>query len=335
MKKNEYTQDSIRDLIIKFLRGETSPGEVIIIEEWLNEDPSHREEFHRINTTVQAIGNGMQNKGKSVDDAWRSLSSSIESGSKEARSVPFRKPGLPLYKIAASVVIAVAAGLAAWTYFTNNDFSFLPQSAFLLREGKSYFMLPDGSEVWVNAGSSVQYDKDFGTNVRKIILKGEAFFDVRKSKVPFIVSTENINVEVKGTRFNVESFRNGDVKTTLEEGRVVLKIRKTNETYAMVPGDQITFNKRSSKVAVEKVNTSDYTAWKEDHLVFQNAPLSDIARKLENRYKVKIRMDSTIGEREKITMTLKDESLEEALDLIALSSSLKYRISGDAVVIFE
>ena len=114
-----------------------------------------------------------------------------------------------------------------------------------------------------------------------------------------------------------------------------MKVKGLQKTYDMKPGDQVTFEKASNNVMLKKVDPSNYSAWKEVVLEFENEPLNTIVSKLENRFKVRIEIDSLISARENLTMTIKDESLDEVLKLIRLSSSLKYKMSDDKVIIFE
>jgi len=103
----------------------------------------------------------------------------------------------------------------------------------------------------------------------------------------------------------------------------------------MQPGDQIIFNAQSKKVVLKKVNPSHYTAWKEDYVHFENNSLDDIVLRLENRYKVNITIDAALAQKESITMTIENESIEEVLELIKLSSSLQYTIKDKQITIYE
>ena len=103
----------------------------------------------------------------------------------------------------------------------------------------------------------------------------------------------------------------------------------------MKPGDQIMFNAESKNVVLKKVNPALFSAWKEDYLHFENTLLSDIVLKLENRYKVNITIDDALAHKEWITMTIENESIEEVLELIKLSSSLQYTIKDNQITIYE
>ena len=197
-------------------------------------------------------------------------------------------------------------------------------------------VLPDNSVVWLNTNSSLEYPPAFGNTAREVTLKGEAFFDIEKGSKPFIVKTGNVQVHVKGTRFNVQAYKEEDsVKTTLEEGRVELHIKGKDSFYVMNPGDQITLNTKVNDVVLRKVNPSNFSAWKEERLVFENTRLADIAARIENRYKVKISIAPSIGYRERLTMTIEHETLDEVLEMIRLSSRLKIKKDNNEITFYE
>jgi ferric-dicitrate binding protein FerR (iron transport regulator) len=150
-----------------------------------------------------------------------------------------------------------------------------------------------------------------------------------------LVKTDQISIRVKGTKFNVRAYEGEDANTTLEEGKVELTVSGQDQTYSMRPGDQITVAKKEQKITFQKVNPANFSAWKEDTLVFDNTPLSQIILKLENRYKVKIVIDQALAERERLTMTISQESIDEILEMIQLSSRLNYRKEKNHIVIYE
>jgi ferric-dicitrate binding protein FerR (iron transport regulator) len=197
-------------------------------------------------------------------------------------------------------------------------------------------VLPDNSVVWLNTNSTLEYAADFGTATREVSLKGEAFFDVKKDSKSFIVKTDNISIYVKGTRFNVRAYANeADIKTTLEEGKVELQVKGDKDIFTMRPGDQITFNSNLKKITRNTVDPTDYSSWKEERLVFDDTPLRDIILKLENRYNVDIEVDSALAEKERLTMTIEQETIDEVLEFIQLSSGLKYKKDKNQISIYE
>jgi ferric-dicitrate binding protein FerR (iron transport regulator) len=335
--EDDNSPKHIKDLIIRFLKKETTPAEIKILEDWLKEDMTHRIQFDKINTTFHAISSA-EHPGQSLDDAWETVSNKIsEEDQTEITINPSRSSAFFLLKIAASVIIIMGIGWGVLNHYAPSLISFKSNEVVYTAAGdRTLIVLPDGSKVWLNANSALRYDADFGINSRDVKLKGEAFFDVTKSKIPFIVATDKLSIRVKGTRFNVRAFNNdGNERTTLEEGHVVLKVSGNEQQYDMKPGDQIIVNRSSNEVIRRKVKPSNYSAWKEERLEIVNESLGDIVHKLESRFGVTIEIDSVIAERENLTMTIHDETVGEVLELIKLSSSVKYSINNDHIRIYE
>lgn len=326
----------IKDLIIKFLEKEADPSEIEILEDWLKQDELHRKQFDEINDTFQAALSLGRFTHQKTDHAWEKLSQRIKQDEPEKDVVINGFSGRWLLKIAASVLIVLLAGMAAWYVIPQNDPSKNLAVVQNSIDSKTKLGLPDGSVIWLNTNSSIEYDADFGKSARHVTLRGEAFFDVKKGSKSFIVKTNNLSIEVKGTRFNVNTNDLlGNEKTTLEEGRVVLQINGTGTVYEMSPGDQLAFNRTTNEVILQKVNPSHYSAWKEEKLIFDNVLLADIIKKLENRYQVTISIDEAIAGRERLTMTIEHESIEEVLEFIELSSRLQFKKEKDHILIFE
>lgn len=330
MDLNKATPQEIEDLIVRFLRRETAAYEMRKLEEWLKQDPSHRVQFDEINAAYQALhGNYAR---KSPHDAWKSLSDKLEE--KKEIDLPVTRR-YSYYKIAASIALLLVSFAGIWKYsVSGNDYA---SSEMVAKAGdeKKQLILPDGTIVWLNADSYISYGKEFGIRNRNVSLTGEAFFDVAKTGVDFVVATHSMSIRVKGTRFNVSAFSDNNESTTLEEGSVALTIKGQDQPIDMKPGDQVTFNEHSSEVTRKVVHAPSYSAWKEEELRFDNSSLKDVIDEIGKRYKVIISIESSTAGNEHLSMTIRNETLEEVLELITISSSLKYKVEGNQVKIYE
>lgn len=331
MELNSFSPDEIEDVIIRFLRHQTSPEEIRLLEEWLGQDVANREQFDKINTTFQALRDD-QPQYQSEDAAWESVAGKLENPVRIQRVKhlhPFRHS---LVKIAATVLLLVVASFAFWRY-TMEDKPFIADSITIhAAPEKRKIILPDQTTVWLNANSSLTYGERFNHDNRNVTLQGEAYFDVAKTGVDFIVTTNNLVIQVKGTRFNVKATPGDKEYATLEEGKVLLKVSGYNESFDMKPGDQLVFNKESKELVLQVVNAPSYSVWKEEQLVFNDVSLSEISLKLEKRFNVNITMDETSASQD-LSMIVRDETLEEVLELIRISSSLRYSIQGNEVTL--
>lgn len=151
---------------------------------------------------------------------------------------------------------------------------------------RAQFILPDGTKVWLNGGSTLTYPLVFNRE-RKVVVEGEALFDVVKSKSPFIVSMGKINVKVLGTRFRVSNYFSEQVSVFLIEGSVKVYLPKNQENNVILkPGQQL-------KVENGEWLISEISApilWQEDIYIFQNESLANILKRLERYYDVKFKV---------------------------------------------
>jgi len=335
MTPKDPLETPIKEIIFRFLEGIATEKEIVTLHKWLRENEANRKYFDEVNNTYQASVTLNRFNHRMVDDDWAKLTNRI--GEAKTHQLPKRKASLlVLLKVAASICVLVIAGALLFNYFENND---VQKQGTIVRNSNNNntrIVLPDGSTVWLNANSTIEYSPDFGQSLREVALKGEAFFDVKKDGKAFIVKTDNMQVHVKGTRFNVEAYKkNGTVKTTLEEGKVELHVDGNDKFFTMIPGDQLILNTKLNDVTVQKVDPTNFSAWKEEKLIFDNVPLSEIATKLENRYKVKITIKSAKAKRELLTMTIEQEDIEEVLEMIKLSSKLRVKMESNEIILYE
>lgn len=155
--------------------------------------------------------------------------------------------------------------------------------------GKDFHLtLSDGTKVWINTESSLKFPNIFTGNERRVILRGEAYFDVSPNKkCPFIVCTEGLETVVLGTKFNVYSYNKEQRNITLVEGKVKVNNTISNESTLLNPGQNISYD-QTEKSTVESVNTAVYTAWTEGMFYFEDKPLKEIMSTLGRWYNVDI-----------------------------------------------
>lgn len=205
--------------------------------------------------------------------------------------------------------------------------------------GKKYeVQLSDGTIVYLNAGTSLRYPVQFVKNQnREVYLLGEAYFEVEKDKAhPFTVNTQSVNVEVLGTKFNVDTYtENRSTNVVLVEGKVSLyKDQKTNEDQVYLkPGMKGSNIKGQSKITTEEVNTDYYTAWVKGSLVFKNDSFDDIIKKLERHYNVTfINRNKMLG-KEIFNARFDNEPIEVVLKYFSDSYAIDYNIDRDKITI--
>jgi transmembrane sensor len=200
------------------------------------------------------------------------------------------------------------------------------------RGGQFQVNLPDGSKVWLNAASSIRFPTVFNSNERKVELKGEAYFEVAKNKEkPFRVSTVNQVVEVLGTHFNVNAYRDESFeKTTLLEGSV--RINKGTETVLLKPGQQSRLNKNTG-IKVSEADSEEVIAWKNGMFQFNNADIKTIMRQIARWYDVDISYEANINTDVRFNGEIpRNAAIREILDMLDFAE-IKFKIQGNKIII--
>lgn len=193
-------------------------------------------------------------------------------------------------------------------------------------------MLPDGTEVFLNANSNVAYKNDWKEGTpREVWIRGEAFFHVKKTahKDKFTVHTDAFDIEVTGTSFNVVN-RKGNSMIILKEGSVKIH-RKDEPDITMQPGDVVEF---SNKKIEKKINTTaNYLAWTENKLVFDNTPISQVAAIIQQHYGVAINLKGADIATKTITGILPNNNLDVLLEALEATQDFEIVHSKDEILI--
>ncbi|HLO38559.1 MAG TPA: FecR family protein, partial [Lacibacter sp.] len=221
-------------------------------------------------------------------------------------------------------------------------------------------VLPDGSTVWLNAGSKLDYTRIGKSGNREVELTGEAFFDVVKNpERPFIIHTSKIDVKVLGTKFNVKAYpEDKTVETSLVQGSVEVFVKnRPGEKYLLKPNQKLvllnnieaealpkaTFNSRNLKLPIIAIDHLTYrnndtvaieTSWIQNKLVFVDEPFAEVARKMERWYDVKIEFKKKSLEDELLNGDFRKETLTQALEALRFTTDFKYRIDEKTVIIY-
>jgi transmembrane sensor len=274
---------------------------------------------------------------------------------------------IKLARVAAILVLAIVTG-GILSYILFSAHASKQVSVFQIKApygSRSELTLPDGSTVWLNAGSNIQYDDGFNKQNRNLYLEGEGYFKVAKNKhLPFIVKTTAIHIKAIGTEFNVKAYANDNtIETTLIEGKITLENEnkpggKRKEIY-LEPYQKAVYVKNSKKMDItslkkltasqdlkpvstesdmfisKKIDPLPDIAWKENKLIFKRAELENMAVTLERKYNIAIYFESEEVKKFRFTGTLEDETLQQVLDVIKLTAPIDYSLKGKEVTIHE
>lgn len=191
--------------------------------------------------------------------------------------------------------------------------------------------LPDGTTVCMNANSILKYKENFGTANRNIQFYGEGYFKVRRNaSLPFIIKTKTVQTKVLGTEFNLRCYDTEDVHVTLVKGSV--EVAMDSEKVRIAPNQDAYLAEGSVKV--QEVNPKDFTSWKEGILYFDNATLRTILQQLGKVYNVNVVCrDKQLLDKHYHFMCSMNDSLDEALHLLNLTSDINVKLHNNAIVI--
>jgi len=330
------------DLLAKYLNSECDSDEIKQVEDWINSSFEHRLEFEKLSRAweLAAAGYGF-GQWHAKDSKESFLLKVIQNqagiiGEKENLIQNTRRQIVVFWKYAAVAILIM--GLSSLWVFTRPGS--LTEGTFteiaVPKGSKSQMSLPDGTQVWLNADSKIKYAPDFNVNDRNINLVGEAYFEVAKNQSKtFSVNAGGLIVEAVGTAFNVKAYPEENVvEATLVEGLInVGLVDKSKERLALKPNEQLFYyksgqgNNQSDRLLVSKgIGTSSVTSWMKGQLEINGETLKSIAVKLSRQYDVKIQFEDANIEDLRFTGVFNNETIEQILEVIKISSPVNYRI---------
>ena len=201
--------------------------------------------------------------------------------------------------------------------------------------GEYQVMLADGTKVWLNSASRLIYPQSFMGKERRVVLSGEAFFDVaHDAERPFIVETSRMNVKVLGTRFNVNDYDdNEEVSTTLVNGSVEI-VSGGQQAFRLVPGEQA--YGKENELEKREVNVRLYTSWIDGKFLFNNTELEEIAKQISRWYDVEIFFSNESVKKVRFTGAIvKFKPLDDLVRMIESTSQVRFSVKGKTIVISE
>jgi transmembrane sensor len=359
------------ELLVKYLTGIATKEERKEALLWIHQSKANERHFDQLRDVYEASKTAQSSSVYQTDLSWERVKSmyykrrfSKLSGKNDSNRLYYIRETL---KYAALILVILAAVI--WGIrFSGKPLPAGDQIIWTEVEAplgsKSSITLSDGTKVWLNSGSKLRYSNQFGKEEREVVLVGEAYFHVTKhKKKPFIVKTGYVNVTALGTEFNVKAYPEENIiQTTLVQGLVTINKDPSvsggseKEIY-LEPNQSVTFMKNREALPEKKARKKDskeksplkedrlvfqsridpivYTSWKDTRWIIRSEQLSDLAIKLERRYNVKFQFCSESLRKYKFTGILRDETLEQVLNLMKLSAPIEYSVSGNEVVITE
>lgn len=323
--------------IAKYLSDNSDSKEREALFAWVKEDPANKTLLEDSMEVWEASESADLAFQPNMDAAWNKMDGRLQiarqTDNQEAiiRPITFFKPWM---RIAAAVVILL--GIVLWQYPNLSDSEMIERQT--IAQEKTTIELPDGSSVWLNQNSSLQYEKSFDKRI--VYLEGEAFFDVAKRNgQSFEIFAGDSKTKVLGTSFNVRAYPNENkVEIAVETGKVDFSAENDSKENALLTkGEFATYTKSSQEVKKLTWTKLNAAAWKKGALRFDKSQLVEVIESLERYYDIEIKVSNP-----KIynciwlnTGTHEKPVLEELLKLIEYTNDLKVERVTDTAFSFS
>jgi transmembrane sensor len=298
-------------------------------------------EMEDLTSLWEAAGTNYSYFAADPEKAWLNIQNERTKAEKIQQYKIFK---LRVLKYAAMIVVILGAGFAAYQVMNKPEKQIEAPLIMAVTETEAHPLnltivtLPDGSTVKMNASTRIEYPERFASNIRKVKLTGEAFFDITHDATrPFIVETANASVEVLGTSFNVSAYPNsGLVEVNVENGKVKLtqntKGITANKFEFLLAGHHGWLKVAEGQMGQEKMLAPNYSSWITKEIVFQHTPLAEAFQVLENTYHVRIKMEtSDIGTITSNT-NFANKELDFIVDVIARTHKLKVTRNTNEII---
>ena len=337
------------ELFEKYLSGTMSPDDQKKLESWIEADPVRLEELK----DMKIIWESSKKRGISVN-VDRAFQRVIEQTDIERTPDIRMQPKLHYYerkksfahssfyqalRVAAVIVFLIGIG-----FFVMNDrpapvadqTTSETQEIITERGQRTQLRFGDGTLITLNEMSVLRFSKHVSNDTREVHLAGEAFFEVTPGEKQFIVRAEDAIVKVHGTSFNVSAWPDNDwVDVVVTEGSVSVNSDSAPDSDWLVlrEKDRSRIVRGMGPTSPEKVDMQAYIAWLSGKLIFDNTPLKEVLSQLERRYDVTFIVSDPALYARRLTASLKDESINDALNLFHLTLNLKFELMDSVVVI--
>ena len=314
-------------LMVRYLSLEAGKEEILAFEKWLDEESVNRDIFQAYRKLWEHVGKVGAVAGLDMDAEWKSLEARMEKNVQThmIRMNPMKRKRMMVSRYAAAAVVVFALTFGS-VYISRN----YGTQNMITEDTTQELVLPDGSEVSLNAHSSLQYKKRFSKDLRLVSLEGEAFFQVERDKSrPFIIKADGIEVKVLGTSFNVKAYGDHDeIEVIVSTGQVALtKPGEVPESLILKPGNKGVFNRTDHTLAISRDIDRNYLAWKTRSIVFEDQSLVEVVQILNRVYNSSIVITSDTLKKARITTYFNDQTLDAILNV--LSATLDFDMEQD------
>lgn len=344
-------------VLARYLADACSSEEASAIDAWLDADPTRRQLMEELKTIWEASDAPVSRLDDATLEAdWKRLAAAMDAS--EASAVPPSAAGRTeraprrrrsarshtsvlqsaLYLILFGLLVVGSAWLG-WMQWGPLETPF--REVVAERGERANIQLADGTRVTLNVDSRLRIPTTFDADTRSVYLEGEAYFDVATDSTrPFIVHANDAVINVHGTSFNVRSYPEDQrVEVAVVEGAVSLRPQQVppdDEGARLEPGQVGQLERNATRVTTQTVSdVSPLLGWVQGRLVFEDAPLSEVAARLERWYNLRFHLADPRLDSLRLTANLKSRSVHNVLDVVSASLDIQYRIQNNTVILAD
>jgi ferric-dicitrate binding protein FerR (iron transport regulator) len=330
----------LQELMIRVITGRASGEETSELLKMVETSEENKQAFADFKNTNVLAGLRDHYDGMDLEERYKNLKDRIRSSEENAENmlrIETRKILLNLRQIAASIVFIVGISVLISCLFFRSGSSETAYHQLVVPSGQqAQLTLSDGTVIWLNSRSKLRYPGKFARTNRKVLLEGEAYFEVAPNEhKPFIVNSELLGIKVLGTSFNCSAYPDDKtVKITLVNGSVSVTGKHDREIVRLVPGQTAIYTRSDNKMVLTNDETGLYTSWREGQFKFYKMTFGDIARRLSRNFNVTFRIENQEMNNTTFNGSFYNyESLDQILHILQKNYPFHYTITKNEVII--
>lgn len=323
--------DHIIDLLQRYISGEIGPDEFSELQEYINHTPDK--------DLIFLLQRQWENQNPRAPLYKKDIKKIIRYIQQE--TVPHKTASMLRFKwfqAGVAVLFFLLVGLSIYLYIGKQEYVRLGERDFVMRTGKGErvsMVLPDGTQVRLNAESVLSYQQNFGHSNRSIAFIGEGYFEVAKDvEKQFVIHTQYLDVKVLGTTFNLSVYGEDKIlELALISGMIEVSTNhEPVQTAQLYPNEKALFDTQTKQLTVAKSFHQDETAWIENKLVFRSEPLKEVLRQIGRKYGVAVEMEIAELEQDRYTGVF-DDDIYGILNILKEHYGFDYKISKNTLYI--
>lgn len=291
-------------LLVSYWKGEATEAEKLQVEQWLAASSENQQLFDQWKQAWQHAGAMADFEAIDVEANWKEVKRKITTEEKPGRQIGFFPN---VWRYAAAIVLIATVSFLAWQWMTTPEMLSVTASSEPMNVS-----LPDGTQVWLNKGATLDYPEQFAADNRQVELTGEAFFEVvHMPEKPFSVMADSTETRVLGTSFNLNEKAGDELELVLITGKVQFSKGQQNEV--LVPGERVTVDE-AGLVTKSFNEQQNFMSWKTGRLIFDSTAIRDVVRDVEQLYGISLEIENENFKSCLLTTTFQNDPLESVFD---------------------